>query len=150
MPAFGEITATANAATAIVTPAVAGAGTYVEVLPVTAPTSGGECFDESADGRLRYTCEGTQKFHCAATISYKGADASADDLGFSFGDNGTPSVGSIALDSANNANLESTALHAMLTLSQNEYVSIWTTNYTNTDDPAIHSLNIFCMSSSSM
>lgn len=120
---------------------------FVELAPVTSLTSGsGSCFTESADGRLQYTCATTAQFHCATTISYSTVSANNDDVRIRLGDNGTTLIESEATDRLATVDTkDSTALHAMITLAQNEYVSVWMANGTDTDDFSLLSLNIFCM-----
>jgi hypothetical protein len=140
---YGELDTTPPLAYTVT---VADTGTFYEVAPTSAVDSdSGACFDSSASGRLRYTCAETRTFHCAATVSYTPASGTNQVLMFRLSDNGTTDANTEIRDTVSATASDSTALHGMMTLSQNEYVSLYARNSSATNNITIDTLNIFCM-----
>ena len=100
----------------------------------------------SDNGRLRYTGASTKSFHCAITISMDGAGASTNVYVFAVAKNGTIDADCKILQSIKAVgDIESTALHCMLTLATNDYIELYVGNITDADDITVTSINIFAM-----
>lgn len=113
---------------------------FVEVLPNTNLMASSLCFDQSANGRLRYTCGDAATFGCFATIT---VDAPGQRTArMRLGDNGATTIGSEARDSGNT---HTTTIFEMIDLTQNEYVSVFVANASDTTDFTVDTLNIMCM-----
>lgn len=142
MGGSGEISGTAplNYAVVIVTQDV-----FVEAAPTTALTANlGECFDQSANGRLRYLCPETVDLHCAVTITYSSAVPS-DLMRLRGAKNGTTLATSEAQDSISTG-VDSTAIHPTFPdVVANDYVSVFIANGSGTGDFELDTLNFVCM-----
>lgn len=138
----GEIAGTAPLNYAVV---IATQDVFVEVVPTTALTADlGACFDQSANGRLRWICNDTVDLHCAASISYSSAVPS-DLLRLRGAKNGTTVAASEVHDSISSG-MDTTAAHPTIpNVVQNDYISIFIANGTGTGDFEVDTLNLVCM-----
>jgi hypothetical protein len=117
-----------------------GASNMVAVAPATAGTFD-TCFDNggSNNGALRYTCATTKYAHIAVTVS--GTPATANDI-FVFGiaKNGTVGTACKALGSASGTQFS--ALHCVMTVAQNDVITLRVGNTTAGRDFTVRSMNI--------
>lgn len=96
-------------------------------------------------GRLRYTGATTRIFHVACTISV-GPVTSSDQFVFGIARNGSVlSTSKVIQKTSNSGEIESTALHVMVTLSQNQYLELYVGNMTDGRNVEIYSLNFFAL-----
>lgn len=117
--------------------------------PTTALTTNmmGMGFDNGGanTGRLRYTGATTRIFHVACTISV-GPVTSNDQFVFGIARNGSVlSTSKVIQKTSNSGEIESTALHVMVTLAKNEYLELYVGNMTAGRNVEIFSLNFFAL-----
>ena len=143
-PAYGTIAATPAAGLLVVD--IVTKDVAVEVLPVTAPLAGNSsCFDESANGRLRYICATTRNFFCNTTISGHTHAGANQALWLTLGVSGTPVVTTQTnFLSSNTTDDDSVFTLIQTPLSQNQYVSAWLANTTGTQDIDVETFRISC------
>jgi hypothetical protein len=98
----------------------------------------------SNNGRLRYIGAATRHFHIAVTFSVTPALAN-DVFVYAIAKNGTIVSESRALMRLGGATAESTALHAMVELGQNDYVEMYLGNTTGERNGTVNTLNMFAM-----
>lgn len=102
----------------------------------------------SNNGTLRYVGTTTRTFHVACTISLSQTSASSNAT-FVFGvaKNGTVVTSSKVLQRFTNStsDIQSTALHVMVTLAPNEYLQFYVGNTSGTGDITIKALNLFAL-----
>lgn len=97
------------------------------------------------DGRLIYTGATTRVFHVACTISV-GPVTSNDQFVFGIARNGSVlSTSKVIQKTSNSGEIESTALHVMVTLAHNEYLELYVGNMTAGRNVEIYSLNFFAL-----
>ena len=122
-----------------------GSTNMVLVNPVTT-LNNDSLFEMSANGRLTYVGVQTRTFHTACTISFDGEGASTNVYVFGIAKTGTMLTASKVLTSiAAVGDIESTALHVMVTLSTNDYLELFVGNMTDTDDITVKTLTLFGM-----
>jgi hypothetical protein len=125
MPSYfpmGEISFATNASATDITVQ----GTYVKVAGTSTLSSGVTSFDMPENNRLRYTGATTIMAHVACTFSYTVASGSNQELAFRVYKNGNPLAASEVRDTCSAATgSESTAIHIMVELAQNEYLELW-------------------------
>jgi len=123
-----------------------GSTNMVKAAPVTIFENMLDFDNGGADnGRLRYTGVTEKNFHIACTISI--APASANDT-FVFGvaKNGTVIASSkVLMKVATAADIKSTAMHVMTSMTTNDYLEMFVGNTTDADDCTVHTLNLFTM-----
>ncbi len=121
-----------------------GSTNMVVCRPTTALLNRGE-FDNGGanNGRLRYTGKNAKIFHIACTVSGKLSSGTNRTLVFGIGKNGTVQSNSKVLNRfANDADVQSTSLHVMLTLVPNDYLEFFVGNTGGTENFAFTSLNL--------
>ena len=114
-----------------------------ELNPVTTLVST-STFDMPANGRLRYTGAGTITFHCAFSLSGRlGAGATNQLLFFKLRKNGVAVAGGGFQQIFQNANdFQGMAFHKAVSLTTNDYISLFVTDLTATKDFEVFNLNI--------
>ena len=96
-------------------------------------------------GRLRYTGTVTKWFHVACTVSVSPATTN-DAFILAIAKNGTIINSSRVIQkSGSTSDTQSTALHVMVQLAQNEYLELYAGNITAARNMVIKSLNLFAM-----
>ena len=138
----GEISGTVPLNHAVV---IAAQDTFVEVAPTTALTAGlGACFDQVANGRLRWICPITADLHCAVSVTYSSA-VPADLFRLRGAKNGT-TVAESEIQDAIASGVDSTAAHPTIpNVVLNDYISIFVANGSGTGDFEVDTLNLVCM-----
>lgn len=124
-----------------------GSTNMVKCAPTTTFDGLGE-FDNGGanNGRLRYTGKNTKTFHIACTIS--GDLNSSTNVTFVFGiaKNGTVVNASKVLNRiASTTDTQSTSLHLMITMSENDYLELYVGNITSTADFQFMTMNLFAL-----
>lgn len=124
-----------------------GSTNMVKCAPATTFDGLGE-FDNGGanDGRLRYIGKNTKTFHIACTIS--GDLNSSTNVTFVFGiaKNGTVVNASKVLNRiASTTDTQSTSLHLMITMAENDYLELYVGNITSTADFQFMTLNLFAL-----
>lgn len=123
------------------------AGTFIKAAGTTTLTAGARNFDMPVSNRLRYTGTNTKMFHIAFTCTYHTTGGSNQVLRFQVYKNGLPVAASVIKDTMRtSSDFNSTAIHAMASMSQNDYLEVWVTNDTNAaNDVILDNLNTFAM-----
>ena len=100
----------------------------------------------NTNNRLVYTGTSTKVFHVAMTASYTCGNAKV--VGLAIAKNGTTTgmEKSIIKDTNSSAgDVESSAIHVMPLLNQNDYIEVFVTNITDTTAVTLQTLNMFAM-----
>lgn len=124
-----------------------GSTNMVKAGPSTALSSNAYEFDNGGadNGRLRYIGEKTKHFHVACTISFMPTDTN-DVFVVGIAKNGTVISESKILNQISGiSQIQSTALHIMAQLAQNDYLELYVGNTTDTDDFTVNTLTMFAM-----
>lgn len=96
-------------------------------------------------GRLRYTGTVTKWFHVACTVSVSPATTN-DEFILAVAKNGTIiNASRVIQKSGATSDTQSTALHIMVQLAENEYLELYAGNRTAARNMVIKSLNLFAM-----
>ncbi len=124
-----------------------GSTNMVKCAPATTFDGLGE-FDNGGanNGRLRYTGKNTKTFHIACTISGDLNSGTNSTFVFGIAKNGTVVTASKVLNRiTGTTDLQSTSLHLMITMSQNEYLEVYVGNTTTTNDFQFMTMNLFAL-----
>jgi len=144
-PPMGEIYFTNNATSTT----IASAGVFVKVAGATTFDPNSMQFDTgttTTDNRLRYTGTATKAFHVAMTASWTCANAKVVALAIAKNGTTTGMEKSIIKDtSSSGTDVESSAIHVMPVLNQNDYLEVFVTNITDTTAVTLQTLNMFGM-----
>lgn len=129
---------------------LADTSTYVEcTAPVWTPGAAGVLhnFDESAgNGRLTYTGAANIVVHVAATVSFSSVSNNRV-IHLRIAKNGVTDAGAEVIRKTGTAgDVGSTAIHAIETMSQGDYLSLFALNVTSADDITIEAANLQAMS----
>jgi hypothetical protein len=101
--------------------------------------------DHPSDGRLRYTGTPDHHFHIATTVSFTTA-GSNETIGLKIAKNGTVIDSTVARRRVGSGtDIGSTALHADVILSTNDYLELFVANETNTSNITVDELYFFAM-----
>ena len=142
-PPMGEIYFTDNNTNTTITTATV----YYKVAGVTTFDPNSMFFGTSnTNNRLVYTGTATKAFHVAMTASYTSTTANV--IGIAIAKNGTTTgmEKSIIKDTVSPTGaLESSAIHVMPVLNQNDYLEVFVTNLTDTNAVTVQTLNMFAM-----
>lgn len=122
-----------------------GSTNMVEATFTTTLSAGAMNFDTPSSGQLRYTGSSTVFCHVATTITLSSASANQRFvLGVAV--NGTVQTNSkVMQDTQSSSDRQTTALHAYLQMTTNNYMSLYVGNMVSTTDFEVYSLNIFAM-----
>lgn len=123
-----------------------GSSNMVKCAPATTFEGLGEFSDGGVNGRLVYTGKNTKTFHIACTIS--GDLNSSSNVTFVFGiaKNGTVVNASKVLNRiTSTTDTQSTSLHLMITMAENDYLELYVGNITSTADFQFMTLNLFAL-----
>jgi hypothetical protein len=121
-----------------------GSTNMVVCRPTTTLLNRGE-FDNggSNNGKLRYTGKNTKIFHIACTISGTLTGGTNKTLVFGIAQSGTIKDASKVLNRFSNSNdVQSTALHVMLTMAPNDYLEFYVGNISSSDDFSFRTFNL--------
>lgn len=103
-------------------------------------------FDDngSSSGHIRYTGAETKMFHVACSVSFSGA--ANDRLVIGVAKNGDVISESRMLRKIGaGGDVGSTAMHIMVSMAQNDYLTMQVGNTTDTSDVTVNALNLFAM-----
>lgn len=141
-PPMGEIYMQGNStATTIGT-----AGSYVKALGTSTLTPESHHFDMPSNNRLRYTGTKTKMFHVAFTISYKISSGNNQEVRMKIYKNGSDITASLIKDTMrNSSDVNSSAIHVMVSMAQNDYLELYLTNQTSTNGIIVDTMNLFAM-----
>jgi hypothetical protein len=110
---------------------------------VTLTTSAPAMFDSPSAGRLRYIGTTTTVFHVAFSISCRLNSGTNDTFLFEISKNGVAVTGGGFKDRlTSSTEYNGLAYHKVITLSTNDYISLFATNQTSGDDLVIFNLNL--------
>ena len=138
-PPFGSVSIDTPAATTIVTP-----GDFVKAAGSTI-VGDSYLMTPDASGRITYNGASDRHFHIVASVSMTCAGVNQL-LGFRIAKNGTTIAASqLRRQVGTGADIGSTALHADVTLSQNDYLELFLTNYTSTNQVTVEDFYFYCM-----
>jgi hypothetical protein len=121
-----------------------GATNLVEVAPVTALSAASHEFEQSANGRLRYTGAVTRMFHIACSWSFVAATA-GDVFVLVVSKSGTPSTTGKVIQTGAGTNNNGNANHVMLELATGDYLSLFVGNLTAGRNATFKTVNLFAM-----
>lgn len=139
-PPHGSFSRLVAAATTIGT-----AGVYVKAAGTTSVGPNMKDFTMPVDGRLTYIGAPDRHFHVVVSASFTVANNNKV-IGLKVAKNGTPLDPSIQRRKvATGADIGSTAVHADVILSTNDYLELYVTNETDTVSPTIDELYFFVM-----
>ena len=119
----------------------------VVTAPITTLSGDVYAFDNGGanNGRLRYTGTTTRMFHTAFTISMDGAGSGTNLYVFGIAKNGTVGNCKVIQSIAVSNDIQSTALHCMISLATNDYIELYAGNLTDGDDLIVKTLNLFAL-----
>lgn len=139
-PGHGEIAVTTPAATVL-----SDTTTWVQVAGTYALSAGSMNWDMNTNGQLRYTGAADRYCHIAASVSFT-VDGSNDVLEVAVAKNGTViAVSKVQRKVGTGADVGSTALHAFIDVTTNDYLTVVVRNVTEAADPTFSTLNLFVM-----
>lgn len=102
-------------------------------------------FDSPVSGRLRYTGTSTRHFHVACTLSAVPANANRT-LYFRVAINGTTMPASeVRQRHSTSTDEQSTAIHVIAHMSQNDYLELYVRNVTGADNATVSCANVFAL-----
>jgi hypothetical protein len=144
---MGEIYFTNNATGNTTTTTIASAGAYVKAEGVTTFDSNSMFFGTSnTNNRLVYTGTATKTFHVAMTASFSCANNKLVALAIAKNGTTTGMDKSIIKDTlTSTGDVESSAIHVMPVLNQNDYLEVFVTNITDTTAVTVQTMNMFAM-----
>ncbi|HHT9138662.1 MAG TPA: hypothetical protein ACFYEK_15635 [Candidatus Wunengus sp. YC60] len=150
-PPMGEIYFTDNSTGNSTGTTITTIGSYVKAAGVTTFDPNSMFFGTSnTNNKLIYTGTSTKTFHVAMTASY--STNIGDTVGLAIAKNGTTTgmEKSIIKDYfPSSASVQSTAIHVMPVLNQNDYIEVFVTNLTSANTVTVKTLNMFAMGMSS-
>lgn len=99
----------------------------------------------SNNGRLRYTGATTRNFHVAVTVSVSPA-TNNDTFVLGIAVNGSVDAGcKVVQKMSQTTDTQSTALHCMVTMAQNQYLELYAGNISGAGHVTVKTLNLFAM-----
>ena len=121
-----------------------GATNLVEIAVATALSGDSHEFEQSANGRLRYTGAVTRMFHIACSWSFVPATA-GDLFVLAVGKSGTPETTGKVIQTGTGTNTNGNANHIMLELATGDYLSLFVGNLTAGRNATFKTVNLFAM-----
>lgn len=121
-----------------------GTTNMVVCSPTTTLLNRGEFDNGGSDiGRLRYTGKNTKTFHIASTISGTLISGSSKTLVFGIAKNGSVQSNSKVLNRfSSTGDVQSTSMHAMLTLAPNDYLELYVGNISGSENFSFRTFNL--------
>ncbi len=136
----GEIAVTSSAETSIGTQNV-----FVQCAGTYALQGNAHNWDMNTSGQLRYIGAADRVVHIAASWSAT-VDGNAKTLRVAVAKGGTPiAVSEVKRKIAAGSDVGSSAAHAFIDVSNGDFISLMVANATDTTNPTMLTLNLFCM-----
>jgi len=103
-------------------------------------------FSLSGQNRLVYDGTRTQIMHCGCTLSAEAVGPGTRQIHAMLYKNGVLIPGSsVTFVAGNTSNISSSAIHAMTSMSTNDYIELWVSNEIDTQNILVHDANIFAV-----
>lgn len=119
--------------------------TFTKLAPTTTAEGAPSDFTEATTARLTYTGSHAMHFHIAATISADQAIGANRDIRFMIYKNGVAVPSTEVIQTTQSALKVSTALHADLDLTTNDYVEVYAQNDGVSGDIRVYGFYMFAM-----
>jgi len=140
-PPVAEMIVNTPAATTI-----AVAGTFYKGEGTTLLSAGSINFNMPVDNRLRYTGVLTKLFHVVSVISYSVASGANQQMRARIYKNGVFISGSEILDTiTTSADINSSSVNTLVELATNDYLEIFITNSSSTNNITLQTINMFAL-----